>query len=302
MLNSIEICECLSDKKYWYEYKGEPICVDKFCSLNKTEQNSITWIKSGSKVDVSTIPYADTLLFIADRNDLNIFTSEHHFILCNSPKEIFFQILKEFFVKKSESVIQSDSVVCTNKIGKNVTIGHHCYIDSSVTIGDGVVIGNNVSIECPTVIGDNTRISSGVVIGADGFGYYRKEDMCYEHVPHFGGVIIGKNVDIGANACIDRGTIDNTIIEDNVKIDNLCHVAHNVVIEKNALIIALSLLGGSSKIEENAYIAPGAIVRNQIVVGKNSIVGMGSVVLKDVEEGQVVAGVPAKTIKFSGKL
>lgn len=302
MFSSKDICSYLGKNKYEYTFIGKEVDIESFCSLGKTKKNAITWIKGGNPTELNRIENAETLLFIVDKQDAHIYGEEHHLILCNNPKEIYFSILREFFVIREEAVIQKDSFIETKRIGKNVSIGHRCYISKDVIIGNNVVIKNNVSIECPTVIGDNTIISSGVVIGTTGFGYYKKSDGMYEGVPHFGGVKIGDNVEIGANTCIDRGTLDDTIIGDNVKIDNLCHIGHNVVIEKNALVIALSLLGGSSKIEENAYIAPGAILKNQIVVGKNTIVGMGAVVTKDVENGQTVAGVPAKPIVFSGKL
>lgn len=190
-----------------------------------------------------------------------------------------------------------NSVVETNSIGKNVYIGHNCYIGKDVVIGDNVVIKNNVSIEGKVIIGNNAIIHSGVVIGSDGYGYYQDKEGRNIKVPHFGGVIIGENVEIGANTCIDRGTLDNTVIGNNVKIDNLCHIAHNVVIKDNCSVIALSMLGGSVVLEKDSYIAPGAIIKNQLKIGEKSLVGLGAVVIKDVEKNKVVAGVPAKVIK-----
>lgn len=302
MVKSEKICQYLDTQQYKYTYGGTPINVERFCSLQKPKLNAITWIKKGNIVEVSDIKEAVDMLFIADYDDDYLFAEEHHVILCNNPKEIYFSILREFFAEQRQKMIESDSIICTERIGRNVSIGHHCYIGNDVTIGDNVTIRNNVSIECPTMIGENTVINSGVVIGTDGFGYYKKHDTIYEKVPHFGGVIIGKNVEIGANTCIDRGTLDDTWIGDNVKIDNLCHIAHNTEIGSNSLVVALSLLGGSSKLKENVYVAPGAIIRNQLTVEKNAIIGMGAVVTKDVAENLTVAGVPAKKIKFSGKL
>lgn len=90
------------------------------------------------------------------------------------------------------------------------------------------------------------------------------------------------------------------MIGNNVKIDNLCHIAQNVVIEDNVNIIALSMIAGSVQIKENSYIAPTASVRNQLTIGKNITVGLGAVVVKDVEDNVIVAGVPAKAIHRSG--
>jgi UDP-3-O-[3-hydroxymyristoyl] glucosamine N-acyltransferase len=115
-------------------------------------------------------------------------------------------------------------------------------------------------------------------------------------VPDYGGVSIGNRVEIGANTCVDRGTLNDTILEDDVKIDNLVHIAHNAIIKKRAYIIAGSIIQGSVTICEDAYIAPGAIIMNQKTVGRNSLIGMGAVVNKDVTENIVVTGYPAKEI------
>jgi UDP-3-O-[3-hydroxymyristoyl] glucosamine N-acyltransferase len=88
--------------------------------------------------------------------------------------------------------------------------------------------------------------------------------------PHMGRVIIGNDVEIGANTCIDRGTLRDTIVGDNVKIDNLCHIAHNVIIEYNVSIIVLSTIAGSVILKENSYIAPSASVINQLTIDKRS--------------------------------
>ena len=96
-----------------------------------------------------------------------------------------------------------------------------------------------------------------------------------------------------SNVCIVRGTIDDTVIEDGVKIDNLSHVAHNCVLEENAVMAFPCFLGGSSRVEQNGYIAQG-VVRNQCTVHENGFVGMGAVVTKDVPANTIVVGNPAK--------
>ncbi|MDR2409164.1 MAG: UDP-3-O-(3-hydroxymyristoyl)glucosamine N-acyltransferase, partial [Bacteroidales bacterium] len=106
----------------------------------------------------------------------------------------------------------------------------------------------------------------------------------------------GRNVEIGANTCIDRGTMGDTIIGNNVKIDNLCHIAHNVCIEDNVMLVALSMLAGSCSIGANSYIAPGVLV-NRNHIGKDAFVSIGSVVINDVQDNMFVAGVPARAIR-----
>jgi UDP-3-O-[3-hydroxymyristoyl] glucosamine N-acyltransferase len=257
----------------------------------------LTWIKNIDTYDFSNLGADLELVLVTNFFDNKEHLEKYNIIKCNNPKETFFEILNHFFVASKKPEIVLDSIVETQNIGKNVSIGHHCYICKDVIIGDNVIIKNNVIIECPVDIGDNTIIWSGAVIGTDGYGYYKKHDGINYKVPHFGGVKIGKNVEIGANTCIDRGTLADTTIGNNVKIDNLCHIAHNVRIEDNVMIIAMSMLAGSSTIQENAYIAPGALIINQKTIGKDAFVGLGAVVIDNVPSGKAVFGVPARIFR-----
>lgn len=217
------------------------------------------------------------------------------FIFCNNPKEVFFTILKEFFkTNEYRDYISPHSVVETKIIGKGVYIGHNCFIGKDVVIGDNVVIKNNVSIEGKVIIGESTIIHSGVIIGTDGFGYFQNREGLNMKVPHYGGVIIGKNVEIGANSCIDRGTLDDTVIGDNVKIDNFCQISHNVVIKDNTLIIGKASIAGSSIIGMNCWIGPHSIISNGLTIGDGCYIGLGSVVLSDLDENVKVFGNPAR--------
>ncbi|MBU9675177.1 hypothetical protein KQ939_00105 [Planococcus sp. CP5-4] len=298
-MNIKSIKSLLKNKNIDFAYKGnEQLEIKGYTSVDKVRSNTITWLKNIDKIDVDLIKQVDELLVVS--NELNIYEEikNVNFIFCESPKEVFFTILNEFFNEELQSEFKgSSSVIEATRIGNNVYIGHHCYIGSEVIIKDNVKIKNNVSIEGKVVIGENSVISSGVVIGTDGYGYFQNAEGINIKVPHFGGVIIGKNVEIGANTCIDRGTLNDTIVGDNTKIDNLCHIAHNVIIEENVSIIAQSMIAGSVLLKKNSYVAPSSSILNQIIIGENSLVGLGSVVLKDVEDNVVVAGVPGKIIK-----
>lgn len=292
-----DICGFLNDNQIEFYYSGnEKAVITCFSPLKDLKENSITWIKRISEENIKKIEKYENLLLIAPMDFLHLHKIQINTIGCEDPKAVFFKILEHFFKQKKIPVISGKATVLTTDIGKNVSIGDYSFINGDVIIGDNVEIGNNVSIECPARIGSGSIIHSGVVIGTDGFGYY-KEDGVYFKVPHFGGVTIGERVEIGANACIDRGTMEDTYIGNDVKIDNLCHIAHNVKIKDRAVVIALSLLGGSSILEEGVYVAPGALVMNQVQVGEGSLIGMGAVVTKDVEKNKVVVGVPAKAIR-----
>lgn len=296
-LNSI--LNFLKNSGLEYKYCGRnDIKINRYSSLKNIRNNSITWVKNQSYYKEELFIGLKEVLLVVNSDIDETDNKDIGFIICNNPKEVFFSILKEFF-KQQEYIdfIAPSAVVETKLIGHNVYIGHNAYVSKNVKIGNNVVIKNNVSIEGKVEIGNNTILHSGVVIGTDGFGYFQNSQGKNIKVPHYGGVKIGNDVEIGANTCIDRGTLDDTIIEDNVKVDNLCHIGHNVIIKNNSSIIALSMLGGSVVLDKNTYIAPGSLIKNQLIIGENSLVGMGSVVIHDVKKNKIVAGVPAKVIR-----
>ena len=146
-------------------------------------------------------------------------------------------------------------------------------------------------------IGNNVNIYHGTIIGKPGFGYEWDEgNQQWINFPHIGSVIIGNNVEIGANVCIDRGTLDNTIIGNGTKIDNLVHIAHNVIIGKNCMLVCHCGIGGSVEIGDNCWIGMGAQIRNGLKIGNNVTVGMGAIVVKNVPDGITVIGNPAKEL------
>ncbi len=273
------------------------LIIQSFCPLRNLTPYSITWIRDVSQSILNDIKAMPGMLVVCNPFFEIDQYKNINFIFCDNPKEVFFTILTELFNKNKERVIQPTALIKTSQIGKNCAVGHASFIDEDVIIGDNVVIENNVTIVNKVIIGDNTIIHSGAVIGKDGFGYFKKDDGISEKVPHFGGVVIGKCVEIGSNTCIDRGTLDDTIIQDYVKIDNLCHIAHNVFIGKASKVIAMSLLAGSSSFGEESYLAPGVMIKDHVVVGKQSIIGMGAMLLSDIEEKSVVIGSPAKVIR-----
>lgn len=276
-------------------YYGDSIEIDSFSDIKKIYDHSVIWIKSKEFLTENIVAelreHQNVLVICTEKADCM-----KNCIVTPNPKEVYFSILKRFFVKTKERKIDKSAVVLTDKIGKNVNIGPLCYISEEVEIEDDVFIHARVSIEGRCHIGKGCEIFSGVVIGTDGFGYYREQETL-QKAPHFKGVIIGEYVDIGANTCIDRGCLNDTRIGNYVKIDNLCHIAHNVCIEDRCVITAGTVIAGSVQIGKEAYFAPGAIVKNQIVIEKQAFVGMGAVVTKPVEANKVVAGLPAKVLR-----
>lgn len=172
-------------------------------------------------------------------------------------------------------------------------------IGPEVSIGRGTEIGAHVSIEGKVSIGWNCRIGPGTRIGQPGFGYTwddGPEWRGWHEKKHDWGVVIGDDVHIGANTCIDRGSWRNTVVARGARIDNLVHVAHNAIVGRYSVLVAGSEVSGSCELAEMVYVAPNAAIRERLRVGYRSIVGIGAVVTKDVPAGMVVAGVPARVL------
>lgn len=263
-----------------------------FCSLSRPRDACLTWSKQES-LEEGTLP--PCVVIAPAEASLDGFPGALAVIATDNPKAAFFGTLHEFWGRSVSMGIASSAVVLS-KIDNDVFIGEHSYIGQDVCIGHNTVIGQNVTICCPTIIGSQCVIHPGTVIGADGFGYYFDNGVP-QKVEHFGGVIIGDRVEIGANVCVDRGTIDNTEIHDDVKIDNLVHIAHNAIIGRGAMVVAGAIVCGSARLGDEAYVAPGGIVKNQVAVGAGSLIGLGAVVTKDLEDGLVAVGLPAKAIR-----
>lgn len=295
-----EILDHLDQIGVKYKFEGnENLTVNRYASNSNIGDNCVSWVKNQINYKEGILSGLKDVLLITEPSLVICEDIKGNgLIMCENSKEAFFSIINAFFPQDIyNSFISPNSVVETTTIGKDIYIGHNCYIGKNVTIDDNVVIKHNVTIEGTVKIGKNTIIHSGVVIGSHGFGYYQNSEGKNIKVPQFGGVIIGQDVEIGANTCIDKGTIDNTVIGNNVKIDKLCVIGHNSVLKDNSSMVATSVLLGSVTLEENSYIAPAALIKNQLHIGKNSLVGMGAVVIEDVDDNNVVAGVPAKVIR-----
>lgn len=217
-------------------------------------------------------------------------------LICVSKPRLAFSKAANKFFKNLLTGIHNTTVVSLAKIAETASIGSHCVISDNVEIGENSVVCDNVSIYGNVKIGKNVVINTGVVIGAEGFGYEPDEDGTLVQFPHIGGVIIEDNVEIGANTCIDRGALGDTVIGEGAKIDNLVHVAHNVVIGKNCRIICLVGIGGSVEIGDGSLVGISASIKNQKKIGKNVVIGMGAVVTKDVPDSTTVIGNPAHPI------
>ena len=219
------------------------------------------------------------------------------YLITENPRSIFQKILTNFFIpSKPVGICSSASISTSATIGKDVFIGRNVIIEENCSIGNNTFIDHNTVIKSNTFIGNFVSIGSNNVIGGVGFGYEKDETGQYVFIPHIGNVIIGNNVEIGNNTCIDKAVLGSTILMDNVKVDNLVHIAHGVKIGKNTLIIANAMIAGSVEIGENTWVAPSSSIINQKKIGNNVTIGLAAVVVKDIDDNNTVIGNPAEEI------
>lgn len=186
-------------------------------------------------------------------------------------------------------------------IGANVAIGSGTYIGPNATIAANCQIGRNCSIGPSTsmqycLLGDDVIIHTGARIGQDGFGFVPSANGLNK-MPQLGRVIIQNNVEIGANTTVDRGTLDDTVIGEGTKIDNLVQIGHNVVIGRNCAIAAFTGMSGSSIIGDGCLIGGRVGIADHITIGSGVQLAATSSVMNDIPDGEKWAGTPAQPFK-----
>lgn len=179
------------------------------------------------------------------------------------------------------------------RVGPGSWIGSHCVVGAGAQLGRDVRLYPQVTIYPRAVVGDRTAIHSGARIGSDGFGYVFADGV-HRKIPHVGGCRIGNDVEIGANSTIDRGSIDETVIGDGTKIDNLVHVAHNVRIGRLCLLAAQVGIAGSVRVEDGVVMAGQVGVSGHHTIGARATLTAQAGIISDVPAGEMWGGFPAR--------
>ncbi|MBL8897727.1 MAG: UDP-3-O-(3-hydroxymyristoyl)glucosamine N-acyltransferase [Planctomycetes bacterium] len=283
-------------------------------ALDHAREDQVSFVSDGKYAAAAAQSRAGLLLV---QEGLNVEAASAAIVRVPEARIAFQRVLGLFFPScdRLEPGIHETAAVAEDaSVHPTATVGPHCTIESGASIGAGAVLRSHVfvgqgssvgadgyiyphvSIRGGVSIGARCLLHSGVVIGSDGFGFVRVGDR-HEKVAQIGGVRIGDDVEIGANSCIDRGALGDTVIGSGTKIDNLVHIAHNVQIGRNVLLIAQVGLSGSVTIGDDAVLAGQAAVAGHLHVGRGAQIGGRSGVMENIPEGLRVFGFPARNLR-----
>jgi UDP-3-O-[3-hydroxymyristoyl] glucosamine N-acyltransferase len=203
-------------------------------------------------------------------------------IVCDRPYVYFARVSQLFNPLVSQSGIHDRAVVSESaRVGKGVSIGAGCVIGEGVTIGDDSCLYPNVTVYAGCSIGARAIVHSGVVIGADGFGI-AEDGGKWVKIPQIGRVRIGDDVEIGANTTIDRGAIDDTVIEDGVKLDNQIQIGHNVRVGAHTAMAGCVAVAGSADIGRHCTIGAASLILGHLKLADHVHVSAGTVISRSV--------------------
>jgi UDP-3-O-[3-hydroxymyristoyl] glucosamine N-acyltransferase len=184
-------------------------------------------------------------------------------------------------------------------LGRGVRLGDRCQLAEGVSLGDQVSVGEDTVLGPRVVcypgstIGSRVVLKAGAVIGGDGFGYLSGA-VGHSRIPHVGGCIIEDEVEIGSNSCVDRGSVDDTVVGRGTKLDNLVHVGHNVRLGERCLVMAGVGIAGSTRIGNDVILAGHVGVTDHLVIGDRARVAAKSAVFGDIPAGASFSGHPAR--------
>ena len=202
-------------------------------------------------------------------------------------------------VAAGASIAPDASIAAFVSVGENVRIGSRTVVYPHVTIGAGAVIGDDcviharVSIRERVEIGNRVVVQDGAVLGSDGFGFAHRADGTHHKIPQIGGVVVEDDVEIGANATIDRPAVGETRIGAGTKIDNLVQIAHGVTVGRDVLLAAQVGIAGSTTIEDRVTLAGQVGVAGHLTLGKGVVATAQSGIPNSVDAGAFISGYPA---------
>lgn len=285
------------------QIQGDPNCkVSGVCTIQDALPGHVTFLVNPLYKKYLASTKAAAVILTAEYKEIcpvnALITSNPYYAYARiaalfNPKSIPLQgihatavIGKDCNIDPTASIAANCAIADGVKIGARVVVGPGCVIGEHTEIGENSRLDGNVTIYDRIKIGQRVQIASGVVIGSDGFGI-AKHKGAWHKVPQIGRVIIGDDVDIGANTTIDRGAIEDTLIGKGVKLDNLIQVGHNVQIGENTAIAGCVGICGSAIIGKNCLIGGGVGIGGHITIADNTVITGMTAVTKSIREAGV---------------
>lgn len=275
----------------------------KTSSITKPKDKTIVYISKKIEFELRNLNevnecfvFCDERIHIEDSLSL-----KHIFCMVKNPAEAFGVTIEKLY--RNRDIDRRYVVKNGIEMGENVHIGENTVIEPGVVIGHDVSIGDGCYIKRGSIlkncrIGDNCIIYEHVLIGNIPFNYYDDNQGIAHRMCPSGDVVIGNNVDLGTNSVVDCGTVSSTLIENDVKIDSNCHIAHDVYIDRGVEITGFSVIGAFCQIGEKSRIYSSKILK-RLCVGNNAEICFNSCVMKDVRDKERVLGYPAKVIGYT---
>ncbi len=299
------LCQTLRTKIVANCVQGFELSINGVCSLSHPRANQIGFVnKIDASIDVEAlVKRGINALIIPTGVTLNASLKKIPGLIECAQPQLFFAYVSAWFESAAEhqtishhplsSVARSAQIDAQTAIAAGAVIGEHVVISSGCRIGANCVIGDhvhigadsvlypNVTVYKKTIIGARAVLHSGAVIGADGFGLVPHQGQWIK-MPQVGIVVIGDDVEVGANTTIDRATLDQTVIGDGVKLDNQIQIGHNCVIGAHTAIAACTAVGGSAIIGTRCQIGGASVIKGHITIADETIISGGSSVITSI--------------------
>lgn len=273
---------------------GQDTNVDRLVPFDKATAGTLSFLNRDILKESVRIPSRSVV--VTNQINADALVSQGAAVIPSAyPKFDTAKIANAFLRCKPSATVHSSAFIGPDvELGQSITIGPNCVLIGEIRVGDHCVLGANICLVNKVELGTGTTIRNGTVIGEDAFSLGFGPDGATERFPSFGGVRIGKSVQIGNNSVISRGIYDDTVIEDDVKINDLVHIGNTVWVRKNAWIMAQTDISARVVIGERSWIGQSAAIRQGVKIGCDAMVGMGTVVISNVQNGTTVVGVPGR--------
>ncbi|MFM2601559.1 UDP-3-O-(3-hydroxymyristoyl)glucosamine N-acyltransferase [Vibrio diabolicus] len=292
-------------------FGDESLVVSRVAPMDKAQEGDVTFLSNPKYAKHLSECQATVVMVKAEHKEQCVGNA----LVVSDPYVAFARVVQAMDTtpKPADDIAPSAVIAADVKMGENVTIGANAVIETGVELGDNVSVGAgcfigknaklgnntklwaNVTIYHEVSLGDDCLVQSGTVIGSDGFGYANDEGEWIK-IPQLGSVRIGNRVEIGACTTIDRGALEDTIIEDNVILDNQLQIAHNVQIGYGTVMPGGTIVAGSTKIGKYCQIGGASVLNGHITIADGvAITGMGMVMRSIEEKGLYSSGIPLQT-------